>query len=279
MNSIAPSTSTRTCSASETTIPGILALDARCPSSIEVPEWRLRLELAACYRLFDHLGWTEMIFNHITVRVPGGSGENPHYLINPFGLHYTEVTATNLVKIDRHGVVLDRSTHPVNPAGFVIHSAIHGARADAHCVMHTHTTAGMAVACKAEGLRHDNFYSAMYVDRVAYHDFEGVTTNPEECDRLVASLGHRDVLILRNHGLLVTGVDIGAAFRALWTLQRACEIQQASDAMRGPNNPIPDEVLAKIPQQRKPMEVGRHPGQMMFEAILRRAGIHYADLI
>ena len=246
---------------------------------MDLAEWRLRLELAACYRLFDQLGWCEMIFNHITVRVPGGEPNNPHYLINPFGLHYTEVTASNLIKIDRDGTVLDGSEHPVNPAGFVIHSAIHGARHDAHCVMHTHTTAGMAVACKRDGLRHDNFYSAMFHGQVAYHDFEGVTTDVDECSRLVESLGQRDILILRNHGLLVTGVDIASALRTLWTLQRACEVQQASDAMRGDNHPVAQAVLERIPGQRQPMAVGRHPGRMMFDASLRRAGIRYEDLL
>ncbi|MGE0315301.1 MAG: class II aldolase/adducin family protein [Lautropia sp.] len=255
------------------------ALDARRPPAMPAAEWRARIELAACYRLFDHLGWAEMIFNHLTLRVPGGEPDNPHYLINPFGLHYTEVTASNLVKIDLRGKVIGSSEWPVNPAGFVIHSAVHGARADAHCVMHTHTTAGMAVACKREGLRHDNFYSAMLANRIAYHVFEGVTTGADECERLVASLGACDVMILRNHGLLVTGPDVAATFRTLWTLQRACEVQLASDSMRGENLPIDAKVLERIPAQREPMAVGRHPGQMMFDAILRRAGIRREDLV
>ncbi|MBP6816406.1 MAG: class II aldolase/adducin family protein, partial [Burkholderiaceae bacterium] len=129
------------------------------PAHIPEPEWLARLQLAACYRLFDWLGWAELIFNHITVRV-AGPGEAPCYLINPFGLHYAEVTARNLLKIDVDGSVIGESAHPVNPAGFLIHSVVHRHRPDAHCVMHTHTTSGMAVACKAEGLRHDNFYSA-----------------------------------------------------------------------------------------------------------------------
>jgi hypothetical protein len=129
-------------------------------STTSPEEQTARRELAACYRLFDHLGWAEAIFNHITLRVPGPQGE-PCYLINPFGLHYSEVTAANLVKVDLRGEIVGDRTHPVNRAGYVIHSAIHAARTDAHCVMHVHTTAGSAVACKASGLRHDNFYSAM----------------------------------------------------------------------------------------------------------------------
>jgi len=255
------------------------SVDHLCPGSISLEEWHLRLELAACYRLFDYLGWTELIFNHITVRVPGGTEDNPHYLINPFGLHYAEVTAQNLVKIDIRGNKIDDNPYPVNPAGFVIHSAVHAARADAHCVMHTHTTAGMAVACKAQGLRHDNFYSAMFTGQVAYHDFEGITTNPDESERLVASLGDRNVLILRNHGLLVAGEQVPEAFKRLWSLQRACEVQLAADSASGPNIAIADSVLANIEQQSKPMRMGGRSGQLEFDGICRRAGIRYADLV
>ncbi|MFZ4759928.1 MAG: class II aldolase/adducin family protein [Burkholderiaceae bacterium] len=251
------------------------AMHAR-PSGMDEHEWRARLELAACYRLFDHLGWTEMIFNHLTLRLPG---EAPTFLINPYGLHYTEVTARNLVRIDVDGRVLDDGAWPINPAGFVIHAAIHRVRHDAHCVMHTHTTAGVAVACKQSGLSHDNFYGAQFFGRVAYHDFEGVTTDLDEQTRLVASLGDRDVLILRNHGLLVTGGSVPEAFRTLWSLQRACEIQLAAASMAGPDHVVPEAVLRSIPRQQQAMLVGQaRPGQAMFDAIVRRAGIRYEDL-
>ena len=245
------------------------------PTGIDAAEWTARVELAACYRLFDFLGWTEMIFNHLTLRVDGGEAANPHYLINPFGLHYSEVTARNLVKIDCTGRVIDAGNGGgrVNPAGTVIHSAVHAARADAHCVMHTHTTAGMAVACKRGGLRHDNFYSAMLYGRVACHDFEGVTTDTAESARLVASLGACDVMILRNHGLLTTGLDVASAFMTLWIAQRACEVQMAADGMRGDNLPIATDILQRIPAQREPMRQGRSHGAPVFEAMLRRAGI------
>ena len=249
--------------------------EARPPGMAE-SEWIARLELAACYRLFDHLGWTEMIFNHLTLRLPG---EPPSFLINPYGLHYAEVTARNLLRIDVDGRKLDDSPWPANPAGFVIHSAIHRAREDAHCVMHTHTTAGVAVACKEAGLSHDNFYGAQFFGRVAYHDFEGVTTDPGEQARLVASLGGRDVLILRNHGLLVTGASVPEAFRTLWSLQRACEVQLAAGSIAGPDRAVPESVLREIPRQRQAMIAGQsRPGQAMFDAILRRAGIRYEDL-
>ncbi len=255
------------------------SLSALRPDGMTTEEWSARLELAACYRLFDHLGWTESIFNHITLRVPGGDASNPHYLINPFGLHYTEVSATNLLKIDAQGRKIGDSPYPVNAAGFTIHSVIHAARADAHCVIHTHTTAGMAVACKRHGLRHDNFYSAILYGRVAYHDFEGITTDLGEGPRLVASLGDKDVLILRSHGLLVTGEHLPGALETMWIVQRACEVQMAADAAPGENWPIAEEVLRQIPQQRAPLKLGARTGEVAFEAMLRRAGIRYADCI
>jgi ribulose-5-phosphate 4-epimerase/fuculose-1-phosphate aldolase len=191
-------------------------------------EWELRVDLAACYRVFDYLGWTEMIFNHITMRVPG---PEHHFLINPFGLHYSEVTASNLVKIDLDGKIVGHSDYPVNPAGFVIHSAIHAAVPDALCIMHTHTTAGLAVASSKRGLVPTNFYSAAIIDNVAYHDFEGPSVHDDEKPRLVASLGNKRALILRNHGLLVHGPTIPEAFRYHYQLQRACEVQLATSAI------------------------------------------------
>jgi ribulose-5-phosphate 4-epimerase/fuculose-1-phosphate aldolase len=172
------------------------------PSLTEPSEWELRVDLAACYRLFDHLGWTEMIFNHISMRVPG---PEHHFLINPFGLHYSEVTASNLVKVDLDGNVIGRSDYRVNRAGFVIHSAIHAAVPTALCIMHTHTTAGLAVASSRRGLSANNFYGATVLDAISYHDFEGPSVHDDEKARLVADLGGKRAMILRNHGLLVHG--------------------------------------------------------------------------
>ena len=246
------------------------------PAQISAEEWGLRLELAACYRLFAHHGWAEMIFNHITLRVPG---DEPHFLINPYGLHYTEVTARNLVKIDVDGRVIGESSYPINPAGFVIHAAVHAHRPDAHCIVHTHTTAGMAVAAKKGGLTFDNFYSAQFWGRVAYHDFEGVTTDLGEQQRLVASLGRADVMILRNHGLIVIAPTVPAAFMHTWTLERACEIQVAAGCIPGPNQMIPESVLRAIPEQRKPMQSGfSRPYQGVFDAMMRVAGIRLEDV-
>ena len=191
-------------------------------------EWALRVDLAACYRIFDYLGWTEMIFNHITMRVPG---PEHHFLINPFGLHYSEVTASNLVKIDLDGKIVGHSDYPVNPAGFVIHSAIHASVPDALCIVHTHTTAGLAVASSKRGLVANNFYGAQVFDNVAYHDFEGPSVHDDEKPRLVKSLGNKRALILRNHGLLCAGKTIADAFDLHYRLQRACEVQIATAAI------------------------------------------------
>ena len=246
------------------------------PEGMSDDEWQTRLELAALYRAFDWFGWTELIFNHITARVPGS---DHHYLINPYGLWYSEVTATNLVKVDAKGDTIDGTKAPVNKAGFVIHSAIHAARDDAHCIIHTHTTAGSAVACKKEGLRYDNFYSALLYGQVAYHDFEGVTTDVAEQPRLVKSLGSKPILILRNHGLLVACPGIPLAFRTYWALQRACEIQAATDAMQGENLPVAQAVLETNPARNAAVVDGPRPGGLEFDALLRRAGIRYEDLV
>jgi len=245
------------------------------PDGMSSAEWRLRLELAACYRVFDWMGWTELVFNHITARVPG---PEPAYLINPFGLWYDEITARNLVKIDLAGRILDGSTQRINEAGFIIHGAIHGARSDAHCIIHTHTTAGCAVAAKREGLRYDNFYGALLYGQVAYHDFEGVTTDVDEQPRLIRNLGNSSVLILRNHGLLVTGASIPQAFLTYWTLQRACEIQVTAEAMRGETVAISQAVLDATPARAAPMVGGPRPAGLEFDAVVRRAGIRYDDL-
>jgi len=213
-------------------------------------EWHARVQLAACYRIFDHLGWTEMIFNHITLRVPG---PGKYFLINPFGLHYREVTASNLVLIDIDGNALRESEWPVNLAGFTTHSAIHGAIDSAHCVMHTHTTTGMAVASLKDGLTPTNFYAAQLQGGVAYHDFEGITVEPDEKVRLVRDIGTKRAVILRNHGLLTWGPTVPEAFMLLWTLQRACDVQVAT-ASAGAPNPIAEKVFEQTVRESGPGE-------------------------
>jgi len=209
-----------------------------------------RVELAAAYRIFDMLGWTEMIFNHITVRVPG---PEVWFLINPFGLHYREITASSLVLIDIEGNPVRKTEWPVNRAGFVIHSAIHGAIPQAHCVMHTHTTTGLAVACLKDGLSPHNFYGAMLHGQVAYHEFEGITVEPEEKERLLTSIGAKQAVILRNHGLLAWGPSVPQAYLTLWTLQRACDVQIAA-AAAGAVNPIRPEVFPQTVREGGPAE-------------------------
>ena len=248
------------------------ALLAQRPQTMAAAEWQDRLDLAACYRIFDHFGWTELIYNHITLRVEAPPGER-HYLINPFGLNYNEVTARNLIKVRLDGTPVDESPHPVNRAGFVIHGAIHAARDDAHCVMHTHTSAGMAVAQKASGLAHDNFYGAMLTGRVAYHDFEGISVHADEQPRLVQSLGGRDVLVLRNHGLLVVERDVPAALRLMWHLQRACEVQLLSQSMAGPDVALPPAVRQRSADDAAAFEPRGALEAMLMHSILRRARI------
>ena len=249
------------------------ALKAR-PAGMGEGEWKARLELAACYRVFAHLGWTELIFNHITVRVPDdGSGER-RYLINPFGLHYSEVTATNLIKVGIDGEPTHPTAYTVNRAGFVIHSAIHQNCDDAHCIMHIHTTAGMAVACKEAGLSYDNFYSSQLAGDVAYHDYEGVTTRIDEQAHLVKSLGGAHCLILRNHGLLAWESNLPDAFFLLWTLNRACEIQLASGAIPGANRAItPDALAASAHRKHRSVDPEGRVQPKVFDAMVRRAGI------
>ena len=255
------------------------ALRAR-PAGMTEAEWKARLELAACYRVFSFLGWTELIFNHITVRVPGEADDQRHYLINPFGMHYSEVTATNLIKVGLDGAPVHDTPYTVNRAGFVIHSAIHGARADAHCIMHIHSTAGMAVACKEAGLAHDNFYGAMIAGDVAYHDYEGVTTRTDEQDRLVASLGNKHCLILRNHGLLACEENVPDAFFIMWTLNRACEIQMASAAIAGPNRALtPDAIASSLLKQHRSVDPEGRVQPKVFDAMVRRAGITSFDML
>ncbi len=232
-------------------------------------EWEARVELAAAYRVFNMLGWTEMIYNHITLRLPDSvSKGEKQFLINPFGLHYSEVTASNLVKIDIHGKILDDSVYPVNPAGFTVHAAIHDSLPDAHCIMHTHTTAGVAVACSAAGLAQNNFYSAQLFGMVAYHDFEGITIHADETPRLLKNIGNKPAVILRNHGLLAWGQTLPQTFVTLWTMQRACEIQLATQSM-GAAIPVPEAVAEKCTRDSLQFDANFGAGRDVFDALRR----------
>jgi ribulose-5-phosphate 4-epimerase/fuculose-1-phosphate aldolase len=226
-------------------------------------EWEVRQRLAACYHLVDFFGWNDSIFNHISVRVPG---PDRHFLINPFGLNYFEVTASNLVKVDLEGHAV--GAHDVNYAGFLIHSAIHEAREDAHCIIHAHTVAGQAIACKKEGLSHDTFTGALLYGKVAYHDFEGVTLRPDEKPRMVENMGNKRIMILRNHGVLVAGATIENAFFGLWGFMDACEVQVARDGVAGPNIPLSEDI--KQLSASVDFDQGGNNAKLFFDAAVRR---------
>ena len=251
------------------------SLLAARPAHFEAGEWAARLQLAACYRIFAHLGWTELIYNHITLRVPASrvDGAAARFLINPFGLHYSEITASNLLCIDLDGRLVENpavpSRWPVNPAGFTVHAAIHRAIPEAHCVMHVHTTAGMAVACSQGGLSMSNFYAAQLHGKLAYHDFEGITVHADEGPRLIANIGDKPAVILRNHGLLAWGDGVPRTFSVLWLLNRACEIQVASQSM-GAVIPIPEAVQVACARDALQFDPRYGAGQDVFDALTRQ---------
>ena len=192
------------------------------PGSISEAEWRARVDLAAAYRLTDHFGMTTLVYNHITARVPGTDDQ---FLINEFGLGYDEVTASNLVKINLDGKVLDEGDHRINIPGYIIHSAVHAARHDVSCVMHTHTPYGMAVSALEEGLLPLQQDTYRFHERIAYHEFEGLAVDADERERLVTDLGDKSAMILRNHGLLTVGATVAEAWNTMWQLERACQVQ------------------------------------------------------
>ena len=197
-----------------------------------MPKWseteqRLRIELAACFRLIAHFRMTDLIYTHATLRLPGAER---CFLINPYGLLFDEIRASDLLKIRPDGSLIDGGPGLVNLAGFVIHGALHAAREDAHCVVHTHTRAGCAVAAQRAGLLPVNQISLEFYNRVAYHDYEGIAYDFEEQQRLVADVGDKPVVILRNHGLLTLGATVSQAFLRMYYLEKACDIQLAAQA-------------------------------------------------
>lgn len=221
----------------------------------------LRVQLAGTYRLFAYLGWDLVIFGHITVKVPGSDG---HFLINPFGLRFDEVTASNLVKIDARANIVEPSEYPVNPAGFFIHSAVHQAREDAFCVMHTHTTAGMAMAAIEPELLPIDFAGSNIAGRIGYHEFAGVHNDESDCPALVKSLGSKNYMMLRNHGLLTCGPSIALAFQRLYWLETACRVQQAALSMNAPVRRVDAGVITKHAE-----ELDRYDGELSLAAMLR----------
>lgn len=238
-----------------------------CPPNISQDEWDLRIKLAYCYHLVDYFGWTETIFNHISVRIPG---PETFYLVNPFGLNYTEVTPENLLKVDLEGNKVAYSEYDANPAGFALHSAIHGAREDIHCVVHTHTDAISAVVQKKEGFSHDDFYGAQLYKRVGYHPFEGITLFSEERERMIQNLGQKHILVLRNHGIAVGEADIEKTFFLLWTVQRAAEIQVTSGSLGGENTKIQEKVKLSCASLTQKLIDESGFAKKFFDAIVRK---------
>jgi len=227
-------------------------------------EWTARQELAACYRIFEMMGWSESIYNHITLRVPGEEA----FLINPYGLLWSEVTASNLLKIDSEGNKLCGGEYPVNKAGFTQHGLFHKHLPWAHAIVHTHTPDTMAVCSSAKGLTPTNFYACFFEGDVAYHDFEGITVRDEEGERLIANLGDKRILMLRNHGPVVLAETLYAMFFSYYMLQRACEIQVKTAALGEPIT-VPPEVVAVHRRDRDQVAL-KEFGKADFEAWVRK---------
>ncbi len=232
---------------------------------VSAEEWQLRVDLAACYRLVAAYGWSDLVFTHVSARIPG---PEHHFLINPYGLMFDEITASSLVKIDQDCNKLSDSPYPVNPAGFTIHSCIHQAREDAGCVLHTHTRAGVAVSAQKQGVLPISQQSTFVLGSLAYHDYEGVALRDEERPRLQADLGNRTFLMLRNHGLLTVGRTIADAFLAMYTFENTCRIQV--DAQSGGELTYVDpQIVAGIASVMKVVTAGLGSA-LAWPALLRK---------
>jgi ribulose-5-phosphate 4-epimerase/fuculose-1-phosphate aldolase len=239
-------------------------------------EWQARVDLAAAYRLVADYGWDDLVFTHISARVPG---PEHHFLINPYGMMFEEITASSLVKVDLDGNIVMDSDYSINPAGFTIHSAVHAAREDALCVMHLHTDNGIAVSAQAEGLLPISQQALFVLASLGYHDYEGLALNDEEKPRLVADLGKKTFLILRNHGLLTVGQSVPDAFLSMFLLERACRIQILAQSGGGKLIPINPQILAQIPAQETVVTKGSR-GKLAWPGLLRRLdriGSNYRD--
>ena len=214
--------------------------------SVSAEEWQVRVDLAATYRLVALYGWDDMVFTHISARVPG---PEHHFLINPYGLLFDEITASSLVKIDMDGNKLQDSEYPVNPAGFTIHSALHMSRPDVGCVIHLHTTDGVAVSAQEQGLLPLDQHAMMLISDLAYHDYEGIAFDLDERERLIADMGEKNFLLLRNHGTLAVGRNCADAFLRIYYLERACAMQ--TRALSGgakiniPNQGVPEKTAGQ----------------------------------
>ena len=237
---------------------------------VSAEEWQLRVDLAACYRLVAHYGWSDLVFTHISAKLPESiSGPEHQFLINPYGLMFDEITASSLVKVDMQCNKLHESPFPVNPAGFVIHSAVHEARVDAQCVLHVHTRAGVAVSAQAGGVLPISQQSTFVLGSLAYHEYEGVAFRDDEKPRLQADLGQANFLMLRNHGLLTVGKSIADAFLSMYTFENTCRIQidaQAGGALIAVN----PQIISGVAQAMK-VQTGGLGGAFVWPSLIRLA--------
>ena len=229
-------------------------------------EWQVRVDLAACYRLIAMFGWDDLVFTHISARIPG---PDEHFLINAYGLMFEDMTASSLIKVDLQGKIILDTPYFINPAGFTIHSAVHEARSDVGCVLHTHTKAGIAVSAQSNGLLPLSQTSLFPLASLAYHDYEGVALNADEKPRLVADLGAGTFMILRNHGLLTVGATIADAFLAMYILETACQTQIMAQSAGVELTQINERILAGIAAQQEEVTKGLG-GQLIWPGLLRK---------
>jgi ribulose-5-phosphate 4-epimerase/fuculose-1-phosphate aldolase len=235
-------------------------------NQVSAEEWQTRVDLAAAYRLVALFGWDDLVFTHISARIPG---EPDNFLINPYGLFFDEITASSLVKVDHHGEKVTPSKFDVNPAGFVIHSAIHEARPEVNCVLHTHTLHGVAVSAQKNGLLPLSQHSTLPLNQIAYHDYEGIALRDEEKPRLCANLGKANCLILRNHGLLTCGRSVAEAFQGMYMLEASCRMQILAQSGGVELNHIPQDVVELNMQQARDASRGQG-ANLVWPGLLRR---------
>lgn len=249
---------------------------AKVRELVSPEEWQARVDLAAAYQLVADYGWDDLVFTHISARVPG---PEHHFLINPYGMLFEEITASSLLKVDLDGNIVMESEYKINPAGFTIHSAVHAAREDALCVMHLHTNYGIAVSAQENGLLPISQQALFVLASLGYHDYEGLALNEEEKPRLVADLGNKTFLILRNHGLLTVGQSVADAFLSMFLLERACRIQILAQSGGSKLVSISEDVLAQIPAQEAIVTQGSR-GNLAWPGLLRkldRMGANYRE--
>lgn len=240
--------------------------DSEIRKLVSAEEWQLRVDLAACYRLVALYGWSDLVFTHISARVPG---PEHHFLINPYGLMFDEITASSLIKVDKDCNKIIDSPYPVNPAGFVIHSAVHAAREDVQCVLHTHTRAGIAVSAQKNGVLPISQQSTFVLASLAYHDYEGVAFRDEEKPRLQADMGEANFLMLRNHGLLTVGKTIADAFLSMYTFENTCQIQIAAQAGGGELTQVNPKIVEGVGLAMK-VQTGGLGGAFVWPSLIRR---------